>query len=137
MASPASSLPRIILLALAGAVMASVMIWAAMQPEDPLSPYIHTDKMRHVVAFAAVGLCAGLMPTPRWRLIGLGGVLAIAVAVEAAQIPVPDRNADIYDLAASAIGAFAGFGMGAAMIWLWDEIRARVSRPAARSTQKN
>jgi VanZ family protein len=127
--------PRILMLAIAALAMAGIMIWGAMQPDDPLSPWIHTDKMRHVVAFACLGLCAGLMPTPRWRLIGLAVVLAFALAVEAIQIPVPDRNADIYDLAASAIGAFAGFGIGAAIVWLWEELRAKLSRQAKRSPQ--
>lgn len=130
MTRPSQTTPRIALLAILALAMGAVMLWAAMQADDPLSPYIHTDKMRHVVAFAAVGLCAGLMPTPRWRLIGLAAVLCFAVAVEVVQIPIPDRLADIFDFAASALGAFAGFGMGAALVWLWDEVRGQLSARA-------
>ena len=44
-------------------IMAATVVWAATQVDDPLSRYIHTDKMRHLLAFGAIGLCAGLLPT--------------------------------------------------------------------------
>jgi len=44
-------------------VMAAAILWGAMQADDPLSRYIHTDKMRHILAFGAIGLCAGFMPS--------------------------------------------------------------------------
>ena len=50
-------------------VMAGAILWGAMQVDDPLSRYIHTDKTRLILAFGAIGLCAGFMPSSRWRLI--------------------------------------------------------------------
>ena len=108
-------------------VMAGAILWGAMQADDPLSRYIHTDKMRHILAFGAIGLCAGFMPSSLWRLIGLGTVIAFAFAVEAIQIPIVGRNASVSDLFASGIGAFAGFGFGAAALITWDIIRQRIS----------
>jgi VanZ family protein len=108
-------------------VMAGAILWGAMQAEDPLSRYIHTDKMRHILAFGAIGLCAGFMPSSRWRMIGLCAVIAFAFAVEAIQVPIVGRNASISDLFASGIGAFAGFGFGAAALITWDIIRQRIS----------
>lgn len=108
--------------------MAAVIVWAAMQVDDPLSRYVQTDKMRHILAFGAVGLCAGLMPSPRVRLIALGAVITFAMVVEIIQIPIPDRSASVSDLFASGVGAFAGFGLGAAALGVWDMLRGRVSR---------
>ena len=107
-------------------VMAGAILWGAMQVDDPLSRYIHTDKTRLILAFGAIGLCAGFMPSSRWRLIGLGAVIAFAFAVEAIQIPIVGRNASVSDLFASGIGAFAGFGFGAAALITWDIIRQRI-----------
>jgi len=124
----------------AALILATVVVWAAMQDNDPLSAYVPVDKVRHVLAFGALGLCAAFMPTTIWRLRAIGLVLAFAVGVELIQIPVPDRNASISDLAASVVGAFAGFGFGVAAAtayaltktWLSRRAlaQARASRPA-------
>ena len=109
-------------------IMAATVVWAATQVDDPLSRYIHTDKMRHILAFGAIGLCAGLWPTKLARLIGLGAVLTFAMAVEIIQIPIPDRSASVSDLFASGVGGLAGFGMGAAVIALWELLRGRTKQ---------
>ena len=111
--------------ALAAFVLMGVVIWGAIQASDPLSAYVHTDKMRHILAFGALGLCAAFMPTTTWRMRGIAMVLAFALIVEIIQIPVPDRNASLKDLLASSIGGFAGFGFGAAAITMLRLARAR------------
>jgi VanZ family protein len=132
---PAPSTERV---ALAWAVIALVMmvviVWAAMN--DPLSAFVHTDKMRHILAFGALGLCAAFMPTVKWRIAGLGAVFAFALAVEIIQIPVPDRNASLTDLFASIIGGFAGFGFGQAATTMLDLVRARTSDRPQRSSSR-
>ena len=90
----------------AAVLLAAVVIWGAVQPTDPLSPYIHTDTARHILAFSAIGLCAALMPTAKPRILALGAVLGFAVLVEIIQIPVPDRQASWSDLFASSVGSF-------------------------------
>ena len=105
--------------------MAAVVIWGAIQPQDPLSNYVHTDKARHILAFGAIGLCAGLMPSALTRIMALGGVLVFGLLVEIIQIPVPDREASMSDLLASTAGAFGGFGLGAAAWNLFETMRGR------------
>ncbi len=108
-------------------MMACVVVWGAMQTEDPLSRYIHTDKVRHILAFGAIGLCAGLMPSARSRLIGLGAVITFAMLVEIIQIPIAGRTTSISDLFASGVGGFGGFGLGAAILMAWDVFRRQIS----------
>lgn len=115
----------ILLWAAVAIVMAATVVWAATQVDDPLSRYVHTDKMRHILAFGAIGLCAGIMPTRLSRLIGIGAALTFAMAVEIIQIPIPDRSASVSDLFASWVGAFAGFGMAASVHWLLASVRNR------------
>lgn len=119
----------------AAVAMAGVVIWAAVQPTDPLSRYIHTDTARHILAFGAIGSCAALMPSAKSRLAGLAAVLGFALIVEIIQIPVPDRQASWSDLFASSVGSFAGFGIGAAAMNLFEAMRERFSaraKPAPR-----
>src|SRR5690242_14075770 len=86
--------------ALVALVMMAVIVWAAMQVNDPLSVFIHTDKMRHIMAFGALGLCAAFMPAAKWRITGLGAVITFGMLVEIIQIPIPDRTASLSDLLA-------------------------------------
>ena len=103
--------------------MAVVVMWGATQPEDPLTPYIPFDKARHILGFGAVGICGGLMPTARSRLVTLAAVLALGAVVELVQIPLPGRTASIGDLFASTAGAFGGFGLGAAALSALELVR--------------
>ena len=129
MTKPSTYRNLILLWAGIAIIMAGTVVWAATQVDDPLSRYIHTDKMRHILAFGAIGLCAGLLPTKLARLVGLGAVLTFAMAVEIIQIPIPDRSASVSDLFSSGVGALAGFGLGAAIISLWEIVRERM-KPA-------
>lgn len=127
--SSATARHRALMLFWAGTaiVMACVVVWGAMQTEDPLSRYIHTDKVRHILAFGAIGLCAGLMPSARSRLVGLGAVITFAMLVEIIQIPIAGRTASVSDLFASGVGGFGGFGLGAAILMAWDIVRKPIS----------
>ncbi len=117
-------------------VMAVAVIWGATQADDPLSRYISTDTQRHILAFGALGLCGALMPTAKARLIALGSVLVFGVAVEVIQIPIAGRGAQWKDLFASSVGAFAGFGFGAAAMgafeWARDWLSARAKSVSQR-----
>lgn len=132
-----SQMPAAMLLGGAVVVMMGVVIWAAVQPTDPLSRYIHTDTARHILAFSAIGLCAALMPSAKTRLMALAAVLGFALLVEIIQIPVPDRQASWSDLFASSVGSFAGFGIGATAMNLFEVLRERISgraKPASRNS---
>ena len=120
----------------AAVLLAAVVIWGAVQPTDPLSPYIHTDTARHILAFSAIGLCAALMPTAKPRILALGAVLGFAVLVEIIQIPVPDRQASWSDLFASSVGSFAGFGIGALVLNVFEIMREQFSTRAKASPRQ-
>ena len=122
--------------ALIALVMMLVIVWAAMQVNDPLSAFVHTDKMRHILAFGALGLCAAFMPTTKWRILGLVTVLTFAMAVEIIQIPIPDRTASLSDLLASVIGSFGGFGLGAAATTVLELVRPS-ARPQPSPSQRD
>jgi VanZ family protein len=129
--SPKSNGYRVLTLiwAAVALVLGGVVAWAAMQTDDPLSNYIHTDKARHILAFGAIGVCAAFMPSARLRIVALAGTLTFAMMVEIIQIPIPDRTASMSDLFASVVGCFGGFGLGAAATTVFDLARG-VSRPA-------
>ncbi len=119
----------ILLWAGAAVLLAGVVVWGAMQTHDPLQDYIHTDKVRHILAFGAIGLCAGLMPSALTRSLALGVLLTFAMLVEIIQIPIPGREASLSDLFASVVGAFGGFGLGAAAWNVYEAVRERLSEP--------
>jgi VanZ family protein len=97
--------------------LAGLMLWGGLQDDDPLSTYVQTDKMRHVVAFGAAGLFAALFfSRTRGRLLMVGVVLAFAAALEIAQPIFSTREMELEDLIASAIGVFAGYGFGTATL---------------------
>jgi VanZ family protein len=134
---PALTTERIALAwALVALVMMLVIVWAAMQVNDPLSAFVHTDKMRHILAFGALGLCAAFMPTTKWRIVGLATVITFGMLVEIIQIPIPDRTASLSDLLASVIGSFGGFGLGAAATTVLELVRPSV-RPLPSSSRQD
>lgn len=91
--------------------------WLALTPNPPPATGLGWDKANHVLAFAALALCAG-------RGFGLGGGLALRVAlallvygaaIELAQSQIPGRSAETRDLLADAVGI--GIGLLLALGW--------------------
>ena len=104
-------------------VLLAVVVWASRQVNDPLSVFIRTDKVQHIIAFGVLGLAAAFLPSVLWRLRALAATLTLAIVVEWIQIPIPDRTASLSDLLASLVGAFAGFGLAAALATAWELVR--------------
>lgn len=128
--------PLVVIWALAALALLAVVVWASRQVNDPLSVYIRTDKMQHIIAFGVLGLGAVFMPSLRWRMRALAASLTLAIVVEWIQIPIPDRSASLSDLLASFVGAFAGFGFGAAAGNVAALARRPVSPEASRPSQE-
>ncbi len=106
----------------------AVVVWASRQVNDPLSVFIRTDKVQHIIAFGVLGLAAAFLRSAAWRLRALAATLTLAIVVEWIQIPIPNRTASLSDLLASLVGAFAGFGLAAALATAWELVRkARAS----------
>ena len=65
-----------------------------------------SDKVEHVVAYALLGLTGGLaFPTQRAALVLLVLLPLLGVALEIAQLRVPERSAEVGDALADLIGA--------------------------------
>jgi VanZ family protein len=89
----------------------------ALSPSPPPQVDLGWDKLNHVVAFAAMAVCAVL----GWRgsraawLAVLLALLVYGGAIELLQLQVPNRSAEWADLGADAIG----IGIGALLTLAW------------------
>ncbi len=122
--------PLVVVWAIVALVLLGVVVWASRQVNDPLSVYIRTDKMQHIIAFGVLGFLAATMRSPGWRMRALAGTVTLAIIVEWIQIPIPDRTASLSDLLASIVGMFAGYGLCVAAGTAWEMARRRISSRA-------
>ena len=99
-------------------LLAALVAVLALVPAPPQQMDLGWDKLNHVAAFAALGLCAvfGWRGGRVGRLSVLLALLAYGAAIELLQLQVPNRSAEWADLGADAIG----IGLGAlwALFWL-------------------
>ena len=107
------------LLLLLLAAIAALALTPAPAPELDLG----WDKLNHLSAFAALGLCAmlGYRDARGRRLLVLAGLLAYGGLIEVLQLYVPNRSGEWGDLLADAIG----IGIGALLALLWLRLRRR------------
>jgi VanZ family protein len=99
-------------------LLAALVAVLALVPAPPQQMDLGWDKLNHVAAFAALGLCALLgWRSPRAaRLSAMLALLAYGAAIELLQLQVPNRSAEWADLGADAIGI--GLGALLALFWL-------------------
>jgi VanZ family protein len=103
-------------------LLAGLVTVLALVPAPPRQMDLGWDKLNHVVAFAALALCAvfGWRGSPgAARLAVLLALLAFGGAIELLQLQVPNRSGEWTDLGADAIG----IGLGALFAWLWLQRR--------------
>ena len=124
--------PLVIVWAMVALVLLGVVVWASRQVNDPLSVYIRTDKMQHIIAFGVLGALAATMRSAGWRMRALAATLTLAIVVEWIQIPIRDRTASLSDLLASFVGAFAGFGFCVAAATALTLVSSRERAPVSR-----
>ena len=90
----------------------------ALTPNPPAAINTGWDKINHLLAFAALGLCAQSSANdprrPAWAWLAL--VLALGVFIELAQTQVPGRHAEGADLLADALGIACG-ALPAVLLW--------------------
>lgn len=113
--SPAALRPRFAAAA-AWAVLIAVLLWTGGPETPPSWIWLEAlqeaggDKLGHAGLFLVQAwlLCRARPPTPAW----LGASLAVAVLfgalTEAVQVPLGDREGELGDLVADALGAAAG-----------------------------
>jgi VanZ family protein len=99
-------------------LLAGVVAVLALTPAPPEQLSLGWDKLNHLVAFAALGLCAmfGYRSSRTVRLSVLLALLAFGGAIELLQLLVPNRSAEWSDLLADAIG----IGIGALLALGWQ-----------------
>lgn len=92
-------------------LMAFILFLATSNDPYPV-PSSSSDKINHVLAFAALGLLASWSyPKQDWhRLLPL--LMGYGLAVEAIQAFLPHRQFSLLDLAADAFGAILGLTIG-------------------------
>src|SRR5258708_4534202 len=122
---------RVLWMCAFGAVLVGIILWGGLQPEDPLSPYIRTDKMRHVVGFGTLGLLAAMAPSARSRLIAAVAACGFGLSLELIQHFTPDRTMSGRDFVASCIGVFSGLGFGTALTTALELVRSRRGRQSS------
>ena len=122
--------PLVIVWAVVALMLLAVVVWASRQVNDPLSVYIRTDKMQHIIAFGVLGILAATMRSAGWRIRALAATLTLAIVMECMQIPIRDRTASLSDLLASIVGVFAGYGFCVATGTMWELVRGRISSQA-------
>jgi VanZ family protein len=98
-------------------LLATVIAILAVVPVPPRQLDLGWDKLNHLAAFGALGLCAvfGWRGSRAVRLSVLLALLAFGAAIELVQLQIPNRSGEWTDLGADAIG----IGLGALLALLW------------------
>ena len=109
-----------------------LILWGGLSAQDPLERFIASDDVRHLLCFAILGACAGLLRGRGLRLTGLLIVLCLAPGLEGLQALTPGRTPALDDAGHSVLGGLLGF-----ILLSWPtEIRRRFihARASARPT---
>jgi VanZ family protein len=105
-------------------LLAMAITFLALVPTPPRQMDLGWDKLNHLAAFAALGLCAvfGWRSSRAARFSVLLALLAFGGVIELLQLRIPNRSGNWADLGADAIG----IGLGALLALLW--LRRRQDR---------
>jgi VanZ family protein len=98
--APATTGWRVLLLAAAAGIC-----WFAFTPNPPPASVALWDKSQHLFAFAVLAALARLAYPRAGLAPQLGALLAFGVFIELVQSQIPERSAEIADLAADLGGA--------------------------------
>jgi VanZ family protein len=98
-------------------MLAALVAVLALLPAPPRQMDLGWDKLNHLAAFGALGLCAvfGWRNSRAAQLGVLVVLLAFGGTIELLQLQVPNRSGEWADLGADAIG----IGLGALLALLW------------------
>ncbi len=79
----------------------------AFDPQGDRLPTVHSDKLQHLAAFAALTLAAWwAYPGTRWK--AMAGLFLFGVFIEVVQSGIPGRSAEWGDLVADGVGIALG-----------------------------
>lgn len=86
-----------------------LLVVGSLTPAQHVPAVTVQDKVLHFVAYAVVAILAMLsIRSPRHRMIGLAALVLLGIALELAQVFVPGRSFDLWDLAANGGGVLIG-----------------------------
>jgi VanZ family protein len=107
-------------------VLAAVIAVLALMPAPPEQAGLGWDKLNHLVAFAALALCAvfGWRGSRAEWLAVLVALFGFGGAIELLQLQVPNRSGEWSDLLADGIG----IGLGALLALAWLRRRTPTAR---------
>jgi len=113
------------------AALAIVVAFLALVPAPPPSLSSGWDKINHVAAFTALAwvACRGWAARPAATACALVGVLAFGAAIEAMQMLVAGRSAELGDLLADAVGTSFGAIVALVLMPPLHRVRARLAVP--------
>lgn len=99
-----------------------VAAWFAFIPAPPTAQPSGLDKVRHLLAFAVLGLAASFTANPGLRRTVqiAAGLLLYGGFIELVQTQLPTRSADWADIVADGLGVAAGLALAA---WLRRALR--------------
>jgi len=98
-------------------LLMAIVSWFAFMPDQGGSGMAHADKLKHLLAFAALGSAAtlaGRHSAPRLQRVMLA-LLAYGLFIEVVQSYLPSRHGDWQDLLADAVGVGVGVTLVAAL----------------------
>jgi VanZ family protein len=93
---------------------------AALAPGDVAPTVTASDKVDHLLSFAALA-AAGLLalaPGRRGSVLAASSMLAYGVLIELLQTQIPGRYGDVQDAVADAVGVALGVALITALRWL-------------------
>jgi len=117
--------------ALGGALLIAIVI-LSLGPKGPPQPFSLADKLWHGLAYFALTGClllaavwrpgrgSGLLPGAAGAITVGAVVLGVILEIAQAFDPFADREGDVADWLANAIGVLVGFGV-------WSYLRSRTS----------
>lgn len=87
----------------------TLLIVGSLTPAEHVPVVTAQDKLLHFGAYAVVAVLAMLsIRSSRNRMIGLAALVLLGLALELAQLFVPGRSFDLWDLAANGGGVLIG-----------------------------
>ncbi len=107
------NLPRVSFYAAAAVVGALSLVPGRAMPPTDIS-----DKLEHLLAYAALGLVGVASARNGNRaILSILGIIAFGIAIEVLQLFTPGRHAEVGDALANAAGALIGGAIAFAMHW--------------------
>lgn len=110
-------------------IMHRLILMSGLSYDNPFYHFAHGSDMRHLIGFGLLGFAASVVPGQLRRTIIIAILLSLTIGLEVAQeVFTVHRSLSLGDIFHSAVGLFAGLGVGRFLI----SSTALIGRAAAR-----